>query len=168
MGHVSGPTMGLPGYTYQAKGPCDSCVGKIATRLAEECEKKYGITGFRSDKINPYWSKRPHYKAIYDAEVAKLPPADIRVQGETDSFGAEYHDLCHACHKASREAELAFKAEYDRCDTCGEQAITSPYRCADEGMCGPVYNDCDKCAKERRKREFEEYKRNADMGYDDW
>lgn len=162
MAHVSGPTMGLPGYRSKPKGPCDDCVGKIANKYAQQCADKYGVSSYTTDKINPYWSERPHYKALYDAEVALLPPADVRVQGETDSFGAEYHDLCFACQKAAEEAQREFDREHGSCDTCGAKGPTGPYRDPDEGSCGPVYYDCNACATKRSKRWAEEL-----VDYDD-
>lgn len=157
MADISGPTTGLPGRRLRPMGQCDSCMDKIADRLARECETRYGATSYATERINPFWFNRPHYKALYDAEVAKLPPADVRVQGETDSFGAEYADMCFACQEAAEEAGRKFNEEHGHCDDCHAIGPTIPYRDPDEGSCGPVYEACISCTRERSKREQQEY-----------
>ena len=73
-------------------------------------------------------------------------PAVRRVQGETDSFGSEMHDLCQECldeiKKYAKEARCGF------CDWCkNEVADLRPKRDWDEGSHGPVYYVCGPCAK---------------------
>ena len=72
-------------------------------------------------------------------------PATHRIQGETDSFGAEYIDLCETCYR--KEQQLGATTE-SACDWCGKLASdTQPYRDMEEGMCGPVYQVCGDCRK---------------------
>ena len=72
-------------------------------------------------------------------------PAMYRVQGETDSFGSEMHDLCGECFRRWR-AEPKFKP--DACDWCKEPADDcAPTRDYDEGMYGPVYYVCRECRR---------------------
>lgn len=69
-----------------------------------------------------------------------------RVQGETDSFGAEWYDLCQEC---TNEID-AHRAEA-RCGTCewcdAEATDLRPRRDYDEGACGRVYDVCGKCVR---------------------
>ena len=71
-------------------------------------------------------------------------PATIRVQGETDSFGAEYIFFCEECYQAFiKEAE---EPQEHQCEWC--KATTTdctPFRDWTEGSCGPVYMVCLKC-----------------------
>lgn len=71
-------------------------------------------------------------------------PAIERIQGETDSFGSEMHDLCKECvDKMNKEAK---KERFAHCDWCKELSNTiRPMRDADEGMAGPVYQVCQPC-----------------------
>ena len=68
-----------------------------------------------------------------------------RVQGETDSFGSEMHDLCEECldeyHQQARDCDTS-----GVCDWCKRHADRRrPRRDHDEGLCGPVYWVCDDC-----------------------
>ncbi len=79
-----------------------------------------------------------------------------RVQGETDSFGCEYHDMCQECLdeyvKASQEADHSGK-----CDWCGKSVDRLiPHRDIEEGSCGRVYEVCNPCIDAERKRWEEE------------
>lgn len=98
-------------------------------------------------------------------------PAVSRVQGETDSFGAEYHCLCQQCldeYKAAIEAE---SKKESRCDWCGQMKTNCcPTRDYDEGMSGPVYDVCPNCrhkANEDARRELEESGYYDRFDYDD-
>lgn len=42
--------------------------------------------------------------------------ATIRVQGETDSFGAEWYDFCETCYVKHRELRKQHKS--GKCDWC--------------------------------------------------
>jgi hypothetical protein len=69
-------------------------------------------------------------------------PATILLQGETDSFGAEYHPLCDVCRKAYETNE----PHISDCDLChAKQVETKPWRDFEEGSNGPVYYICAKC-----------------------
>ena len=69
--------------------------------------------------------------------------ATKRIQGETDSFGAEYHDLCDECAQAIAASDSGTEG---RCDWCKTHAANRrPIRDIDEGQCGPVYYVCQPC-----------------------
>ena len=94
--------------------------------------------------------------------------ATRRIQGETDSFGCEYHDLCDTC----AATVLPAGSEGGFCDFCKTDAERLfPVRDPDEGMAGPVYFICRPCKDhkdERERAEAEEYWRdNYDPRYDD-
>lgn len=83
-------------------------------------------------------------------------PAAHRIQGETDSFGAEYHDLCADC-AAKMRAEIAAEREIERrCDWCGNMAKTRPRRDFEEGLAGRVYDVCGDCVRRENDRLREE------------
>lgn len=88
-------------------------------------------------------------------------PATHRLQGETDSFGSEMHDLCDECAKDFK----VYKP--DECDWCKQKAddcrATRDY---EEGLYGPVYYVCKACRDKRAEREREELE--ASGFYDDW
>lgn len=101
-------------------------------------------------------------------------PAVKRVQGETDSFGCEYVDMCQECvdaHRAYREEELA-RPKY--CCWCKQTKVgVRKHRDLDEGMAGPLYDVCAECIhkeNEAAAKELEEsgyYDRYAfDIGDD--
>lgn len=71
-------------------------------------------------------------------------PAVQRIQGETDSFGAELNDLCAEC---VNELRMSFKREREgRCDWCKEQSNSlKSMRDFEEGSCGPLYDVCGHC-----------------------
>lgn len=79
--------------------------------------------------------------------------AEIRVQGETDSFGSEMADLCRSCWEATKAEDTS-----GHCDWCKKRAeVLMPRRDVDEGSCGPVYYVCAAC----RKRDDEALEREA-------
>ena len=72
-------------------------------------------------------------------------PAVSRRQGETDSFGAEYHDLCEECEEGWVNA-LQGAGRSGVCDWCGVfSQLLSNKRDLDEGMAGPIYKVCNSC-----------------------
>lgn len=73
-------------------------------------------------------------------------PAIGRIQGETDSFGSEMHDLCAKCMEEMVAAERDTSGRCDWCKT--EQPQLTPTRDYDEGTCGPVYYVCRGCRKD--------------------
>jgi hypothetical protein len=80
--------------------------------------------------------------------------ATHRVQGETDSFGSEMHDMCDECyaiHKAQVEVLSGV------CDWCKNFANRlRDYRDIDEGLAGPIHQVCDECIRQDQIRLQEE------------
>ena len=71
--------------------------------------------------------------------------AVARIQGETDSFGAEYFDMCQECYNEFRNRDQTDERT-GCCDWCGKHSTKlHAARDYDEGMCGPVYRVCDPC-----------------------
>lgn len=93
-------------------------------------------------------------------------PATVRFQGETDSFGAEYHILCGDCLSKTREEIREERNKPSRCDYCKtDQVGCSPMRDYEEGMAGPVYSVCPTCRARVNARIQEEL--DAADDYDD-
>ena len=95
-------------------------------------------------------------------------PAVRRMQGETDSFGAEYLDLCQECLDKMAKHEAENRAGC--CDWCGQHATDlRPRRDMDEGMAGRVYDVCGACVrKENESLQAELDERDYyDCDYDD-
>lgn len=90
-------------------------------------------------------------------------PAVVRLQGETDSMGAELNDCCQECADEDRAYARSSEAQTGRCDWC-ELEVTDlrDTRDYEEGMKGPVYRVCGKC----RRRRDEEDKAYLDDFYD--
>ena len=83
-----------------------------------------------------------------DTEGHEDRPSFKMVQGETDSFGCEYMDLCEECYKAF--LEKPDEKVICTCEWCkAENVEVFPTRDFDEGMYGPVYSVCIAC---RRKQ----------------
>jgi hypothetical protein len=96
-------------------------------------------------------------------------PATHRVQGETDSFGAEYHDMCDECYAEHKKAMEESKAERatGTCDWCKRPAFDlRPRRDFEEGMGGPVYDVCGACVKAENERLEEELSDRDDDYWD--
>lgn len=101
--------------------------------------------------------------------------ANVRIQGETDSFGAEYEYFCFDCADLNEIMLLEYKKEqieedkkYEHnipeelrgkrcCETC-KKWVTKvlPTRDPDEGSHGPVYYKCIDCM-EKFDRSLQEY-----------
>lgn len=92
-------------------------------------------------------------------------PAAARIQGETDSFGCEFWDMCQQCVEAEREAR---KADcIGCCDWCKQEATDlRPRRDFEEGMSGRVYRVCGNCVRKENKRLEEELEESG--FYDDY
>ncbi|MFH1631873.1 MAG: hypothetical protein ABIA47_02515 [bacterium] len=94
-------------------------------------------------------------------------PATRRIQGETDSFGAEFMDLCDDCYRKYR-ADTPWYHDAT-CDWCkSEHQSIVPTRDIDEGSHGPVYYVCSKCKAKQDaaiERELEQY---DNCYYDQW
>lgn len=78
-------------------------------------------------------------------------PAIARVQGETDSFGSEMHDMCQECldkHRAHLTSDEAMERRIGICEWCNNSAEDlRNARDYDEGMCGRLYRVCGACIK---------------------
>lgn len=99
---------------------------------------------------------------VCDEHADRLAVA--RIQGETDSFGAEYHDLCQECIDKLRADQKAAYERESKCDWCKQmKSRCIEQRDYDEGRCGPVYNVCPECRKSYRQ----EQERLAEEMYDD-
>jgi len=94
--------------------------------------------------------------------------AVARVQGETDSFGCEMHDLCADCLKGEREWEKSNEAAEWRKGTCEWCKNTvddlRDARDYDEGLHGRVYRVCRAC----QKRQEDEARAELDSYGDDY
>jgi len=101
-------------------------------------------------------------------------PATHRVQGETDSFGAELNDMCLECYEQHKVELAAYKEEmaHGTCDWCSNGATDlRDARDYDEGMYGPLYRVCGACIKRRNDAAEEELEASGyydhDPVYDD-
>ncbi|MNU19689.1 hypothetical protein D3C71_79220 [compost metagenome] len=78
--------------------------------------------------------------------------AMARIQGETDSMGAELIDCCDICAHDVREAAKlgATDRECDGCQRMFDQL--NHYRDPDEGVAGRLYQLCDGCVAQAREQ----------------
>lgn len=83
--------------------------------------------------------------------------AVARVQGETDSFGAEYILMCAECREAHKAMDGAHYTGNCKCGA--EEVPLFPYRDYDEGLRGPVYYACRACKGAFVARQSEEAER---------
>lgn len=94
-------------------------------------------------------------------------PAVVRIQGETDSFGSEMHDMCQECFDAENEWQNSDEAREWRTGTCewckGHATDLREARDYDEGMYGRVYRVCGPCIKRVNDEAAAEL-----AAYDDW
>ncbi len=92
----------------------------------------------------------------------KHPEIDAthRIQGETDSFGCEYVDMCVECYWEYLK-QKASNSNPGVCDWCNHHSDTrTKTRDYDEGSSGPVYDVCPSCrnkAVQRAQEELAEY-----------
>jgi len=96
-------------------------------------------------------------------------PATVRLQGETDSFGCEMHDLCADCARKEQQSRHEFFA-VGKCDWCQKDATDRrEQRDYDEGTSGRVYQVCGACRENyRRELEREELEHYEADPIDDW
>ena len=74
-----------------------------------------------------------------------------KIQGETDSYGAEYFYLCEAC-KVIRDKSL-HQLNPGVCDWCNDKSNhLVKRRDPDEGTSGRVYNVCNECIVKQNER----------------
>lgn len=79
-------------------------------------------------------------------------PAVRRIQGETDSFGAEYFDVCQECYDAFKNRDRTEDAT-GTCEWCKQSATDlRKRRDPDEGQAGPVYDVCGACVRRENER----------------
>lgn len=97
-------------------------------------------------------------------------PAVTRLQGETDSFGCEMHDLCWECLKAEYEFRKTAPPHIGKCDWCKTPGVKlRPRRDMDEGMSGRVYDVCTPCVERDVARINQELDEQDDyFGLDDF
>lgn len=89
--------------------------------------------------------------------------AVVRIQGETDSFGSEMHDLCEECAKADRAQEPDI---IGACDWCKAKDVRlQPRRDIEEGSHGPVYYVCKPCSDKDEKAILDELARYEPLDY---
>lgn len=90
-------------------------------------------------------------------------PAVARIQGETDSFGCELHDMCQECLDEHRSYLRSEEAHEGQCEWCsGYAEDLRDARDYEEGMCGRVYRVCGPCIKrvnDEAARELDEMER---------
>lgn len=92
-------------------------------------------------------------------------PAIVRLQGETDSFGCEMHDLCQKCLDAERNVE----PDVGECDWCkAPEQVLRPRRDIDEGTSGRVYYVCAGCVRKDEAAIQAELDAYDDGRYDDF
>lgn len=101
-------------------------------------------------------------------------PAVARIQGETDSFGSELHDMCAECLEADRawrSSPEAAEWRKGQCEWCkNEAADLRDARDYDEGMTGRVYRVCGACIKRADDEARAELEANGyyDSDFDDY
>lgn len=84
--------------------------------------------------------------------------ATHRVQGETDSMGCEYVDMCPFCKSLYVAGREAAKENLGFCELCKSQAKgIRAWRDYDEGSCGRVYRVCTECRAKANAVAAEEY-----------
>lgn len=80
-------------------------------------------------------------------------PAVVRRQGETDSFGCEYEDLCQECDDRMQAEVEAERSAPKYCDWCKDvKSNVRPQRDFDEGLAGRLYDVCQGCRDRERAR----------------
>jgi hypothetical protein len=104
--------------------------------------------------------------AMCDGHTDRLAVA--RIQGETDSFGSEMHDMCAEClekHRAYLRSPEAQEDRKGRCEWCREYATDlRDARDYDEGMSGRLYRVCGSCVKQRNDEAWAELEEHNDWG----
>lgn len=108
-----------------------------------------------SDALKLQYAKGEEWQCENDATV--------RVQGETDSFGAEYHHYCEACYKLSEELNDYYTKKHEddesQCEWCNKVTTQKNLRYTrdiDEGSNGPVYEVCGECRARQAEQIAEE------------
>lgn len=114
-----------------------------------------------------------HYSLPPNTKCDDHPDRDAvsRVQGETDSFGSEMHDMCAECldrHRAYLTSPEAAEHRKGQCEWCkGSATDLRDARDYEEGMSGRVYRVCGACVK-RQSDEAARELAESDDGWSDW
>ncbi len=83
--------------------------------------------------------------------------AVARIQGETDSFGCEYNDMCQTCLDEHHAYVKSPEATTGVCEWCKKLKTTlRNRRDYEEGMAGPVYRVCSECVTKENESLSEE------------
>jgi len=124
-----------------------------------------------SEVIGPISTLSGTYHDCPEGQMCDQHPDRLsvaRIQGETDSFGCEMHDMCQEClddDKAWRKSPEAAEYRKGRCDWCKEDALDlRDARDYEEGLCGRVYRVCGACIKKQNDNLVAEDQRDLD----DW
>lgn len=73
-------------------------------------------------------------------------PATITIQGDTDSFGAEYMEFCEDCHERWEEESKEKTDTSGHCEWCDQMSNSRTLaRDPTEGEYGPLYYICIGC-----------------------
>lgn len=117
-----------------------------------------------SDALKLQYAKGESWRCENDATV--------RIQGETDSFGAEYYHLCDACYELDTEIEEYHTAKHAEdeahCEWCRKVTKQKDLRYTrdiDEGSSGPVYEVCSECRTKQNDYINDELDFLAEQGY---
>ena len=100
MSDISGPVSTLTGARFSVPegAECDDCVVALCNETAKKRTSSllnyHYASGKRPEGYGKPWWDIKALKEEHDRLKALLPPASVRIQGETDSFGAEFFDLC--------------------------------------------------------------------------
>ena len=90
------------------------------------------------------WAAKPGVRCDNHPKVF----AALRIQGETDSMGCEYLDVCQPCADAIRAEADSPEAKQGRCDWCEHFKLDlRNRRDQDEGRSGKIYRVCGDCVK---------------------
>jgi hypothetical protein len=73
-------------------------------------------------------------------------PSELKVVGETDSFGSEFHFMCRACYDDMKK-QAEENPHLETCPRCKAEAVLIAHRDPDEGSNGPLYYLCGPCLK---------------------
>jgi hypothetical protein len=109
-----------------------------------------------ADVTGPVSTLPGSFHRVPDSAVCDQHPefvATHRVQGETNSFGAEFCDMCDDCYQEHLAARRAAREQESFCDYCKTSQVgCRPRRDYEEGMAGPVYNVCPSCCDRSNER----------------
>lgn len=73
--------------------------------------------------------------------------ATVRLTGESDSFGSEYHYLCEK-HYAVYKRHVVKNPLKGICDHCKSDNVEiKPWKDPDEGSCARIHYICNNCKK---------------------